>query len=230
MNGYRLLVFDWDGTLMDSQARIVACFQAAALDVGVAVPKADRAKDVIGLGLQEATQRLFPGLGDVAVARVIERYRHHFLGNHPTPSELFPRVVETLEGLADEGYLLGIATGKSRRGLDKVLRETGLGGLFHASRCADEAFSKPHPQMLEEVMAALGAGPRDTLMIGDTEYDMQMARNAGVPGLAVSYGVHAPSRLLAEGALVCLDRIDELPGWLAGHGWPPSFVSSEEVK
>ena len=111
-----------------------------------------------------------------------------------------------------------------------MLRETGLEGLFHASRCADEAFSKPHPQMLEEVMATLGAGPSDTLMIGDTEYDMQMARNAGVPGLAVSYGVHAPSRLLAEGALVCLDRIDELPGWLAGHGWPPSLVSSEVLK
>ncbi len=215
MNGYRLLVFDWDGTLMDSQARIVACFQAAAVDVGVAVPGPDEAKDVIGLGLREAAERLFPDVGMAAVAQVVERYRHHFLGDHPTPSTLFPGVVETLEGLADAGYLLGIATGKSRRGLDKVLAETGLGPLFHASRCADEAFSKPHPQMLEEVMAVLGAGPADTLMIGDTEYDMQMARNAGVPGLAVSYGVHEPDRLLAEGALACLDRIDQLPGWLA---------------
>ena len=217
MNGYRLLVFDWDGTLMDSEARIVGCFQAAAADVGVAVPHGDLARDVIGLGLQEAAERLFPELGDALVGRVVERYRYHFLGDHPTPSELFPGVVETLEGLADAGYLLGIATGKSRRGLDKVLGETGLGRLFHASRCADEAFSKPHPQMLEEVMALLGAGPRETLMIGDTEYDMQMARNAGVPGLAVSYGVHEPGRLLAEGALACLDRIDELPAWLAGR-------------
>jgi len=216
LNGYRLLVFDWDGTLMDSEARIVGCFQAAAADVGVAVPHGDLARDVIGLGLQEAAERLFPGLGDAMVGRVVERYRYHFLGDHPTPSELFPGVVETLERLADAGYLLGIATGKSRRGLDKVLGETGLGRFFHASRCADEAFSKPHPQMLEEVMAVLGAGPRETLMIGDTEYDMQMARNAGVPGLAVSYGVHEPNRLLAEGALACLDRIDELPGWLAG--------------
>ena len=230
MNGYRLLVFDWDGTLMDSQARIVACFQAAADDVGVAIPDPDRARDVIGLGLQEATERLFPDLDEGRVARVIDRYRYHFLGDHPTPSELFPGVVATLEGLAEEGYLLGIATGKSRRGLDKVLRETGLWGLFHASRCADEAFSKPHPQMLEEVMAMLGAGTRDTLMIGDTEYDMQMARNAGVPGLAVSYGVHSPGRLLAEGALACLDQIDQLPGWLAGHGWPPSFLPSEGLK
>ena len=217
MKRYRLLVFDWDGTLMDSQARIVACFQAAASDVGVLVPENGRARDVIGLGLTEATERLFPGVDAGTIGRVVERYRHHFLGDHPTPSELFPGVVETLEGLADTGYLLGIATGKSRRGLDKVLRETGLAGLFHASRCADEAFSKPHPQMLDEVMAVLGAGPADTLMIGDTEYDMQMARNAGVPGLAVAYGVHEPGRLLAEGALACLDRIDELPGWLAGR-------------
>lgn len=227
MTDYRLLVFDWDGTLMDSQARIVACFQTAAVDLGVAVPDAERARDVIGLGLQEATDRLFPELDAATVARVVDRYRYHFLGDHPTPSELFPGVVETLEGLAEAGYLLGIATGKSRRGLDKVLRETGLWGLFHASRCADEAFSKPHPQMLEEVMALLGAGPCDTLMIGDTEYDMQMARNAGVPGLAVSYGVHEPRRLLAEGALACLDRIDQLPAWLAGHRWPPSPTDSE---
>ena len=216
MNGYRLLVFDWDGTLMDSQARIVACFQAAAADVGVAVPAADRARDVIGLGLREAAERLFPDVGPADLVEVVERYRHHFLGDHPTPSTLFPGVPETLEGLADAGYLLGIATGKSRRGLDQVLAETGLGPLFHASRCADEAFSKPHPQMLEEVMAVLGAGPGDTLMIGDTEYDMQMARNAGVPALAVGYGVHAADRLLAEGALACLERIDQLPGRLAG--------------
>jgi phosphoglycolate phosphatase len=230
LNVYRLLVFDWDGTLMDSQARIVACFQSAAADVGVAVPDDRRARDVIGLGLQEAAERLFPDLDAVRVARVVDRYRHHFLGDHPTPSELFPGVVETLDALAEAGYLLGIATGKSRRGLDQVLRETGLWGLFHASRCADEAFSKPHPQMLEEVMAMLGAGPGDTLMIGDTEYDMQMARNAGVPGLAVSYGVHEPTRLLAEGALACLDRIDQLPGWLAGHASPTSFASSEMAR
>jgi phosphoglycolate phosphatase len=216
VNGYRLLVFDWDGTLMDSQARIVACFQAAAADVGVAVPGADEARDVIGLGLREAAERLFRDVGPADLVEVVERYRHHFLGDHPTPSTLFPGVPETLEGLADAGYLLGIATGKSRRGLDQVLAETGLGPLFHASRCADEAFSKPHPQMLEEVMAVLGAGPADTLMIGDTEYDMQMARNAGVPALAVGYGVHAADRLLAEGALACLERIDQLPEWLAG--------------
>ena len=216
MNGYRLLVFDWDGTLMDSQARIVACLQAAAADLGIPVPAPTAARDVIGLGLREAVERLFPDAGPGEVTELADRYRHHFLGDHPTPSTLFPGVIETLEGLAEAGYLLGIATGKSRRGLDTVLVETGLGPLFHASRCADETFSKPHPQMLEEVMAVLGAGPADTLMIGDTEYDMQMARNARVPALAVGYGVHAADRLLAEGALACLERIDQLPGWLAG--------------
>jgi len=201
---------------MDSQARIVACLQAAAVDVGVVVPGPTEARDVIGLGLREAVERLFPEVGPTEVALLVERYRHHFLGDHPSPSTLFPGVIETLEELADAGYLLGIATGKGRGGLDKVLSETGLGPLFPASRCADEPFSKPHPQMLEEVMDVLGAGPADTLMIGDTEYDMQMARNAGVPALAVGYGVHAAERLLAEGALACLERIDQLPGWLTG--------------
>jgi phosphoglycolate phosphatase len=216
VSNYRLLVFDWDGTLMDSEARIVGCFQAAAADVGVAVPPEELARDVIGLGLREATERLFPGLEGAVVGQVVECYRHHFLGDHPTPSVLFPGVAETLAHLAEAGYLLGIATGKSRRGLEKVLAETGLGPFFHASRCADEAFSKPHPLMLEEVMGVLGAAPAETLMIGDTEYDMQMARNARVPALAVAYGVHEPARLLAEGALACLDRIDELPAWLDG--------------
>lgn len=218
MNGYRLLVFDWDGTLMDSQARIVACIQAAARDVGVAVPSPDAAREIIGLGLREAMDRLFPAIAEPRVGEIVERYRHHFLGADPTPSVLFPGVVETLEALNDAGYLLGVATGKSRRGLDLVLEETGLRRLFAATRCADETFSKPHPQMLEEVMGILGAEPAETLMIGDTEFDMQMARNARVPAVAVSYGVHEPGRLMAEGALACLDRIDDLPAWLAAGG------------
>jgi len=218
VNGYRLLVFDWDGTLMDSQARIVACIQAAARDVGAAVPSPDAAREIIGLGLREAMDRLFSGIGEPVLGDIVERYRHHFLGADPTPSVLFPGVVETLEALSDAGYLLGVATGKSRRGLDLVLDETGLRRLFAATRCADETLSKPHPQMLEEVMEILGAEPAETLMIGDTEFDMQMARNARVPAVAVAYGVHGPERLMAEGALVCLDRIDELPPWLAAGG------------
>lgn len=215
MNGYRLLVFDWDGTLMDSQARIVACIQAAARDAGAAVPSPDAAREIIGLGLREAMDRLFPDIGEPVLGDIVARYRHHFLGADPTPSVLFPGVVETLEGLSEAGYLLGVATGKSRRGLDLVLEETGLRRLFAATRCADETLSKPHPQMLEEVMEVLGAEPAETLMIGDTEFDMQMARNARVPAVAVAYGVHEPERLIAEGALACLDRIDELPSWLA---------------
>lgn len=220
MNGYRLLVFDWDGTLMDSEARIVACLQAAAADLEIAIPSPERARDIIGLGLREAIDRLFPDLGEASQALAVERYRHHFLGDDLAPSVLFPGVPETLRLLADDGYLLGVATGKSRRGLDKVLEETGLGRLFHATRCADETFSKPHPQMLEDVMDRVGAWPSETLMVGDTEYDMQMARNARTHGLAVSYGVHDASRLLAEGALACLDTLAELPGWLAGRRPP----------
>jgi phosphoglycolate phosphatase len=182
------------------------------------VPSPDAAREIIGLGLREAMDRLFSGIGEPVLGDIVERYRHHFLGADPTPSVLFPGVVETLEALSDAGYLLGVATGKSRRGLDLVLDETGLRRLFAATRCADETLSKPHPQMLEEVMEILGAEPAETLMIGDTEFDMQMARNARVPAVAVAYGVHEPERLMAEGALVCLDRIDELPPWLAAGG------------
>jgi phosphoglycolate phosphatase len=220
VKGYRLLVFDWDGTLMDSEARIVACLQAAASDLEIDIPPPERAKEIIGLGLGEAIARLFPDLGERARALAVERYRQHFLGDDLAPSVLFPGVTETLALLADEGYLMGVATGKSRRGLDKVLEETGLGPLFHATRCADETFSKPHPQMLEDVMDRVGARPSETLMIGDTEYDMQMARNARTHGLAVSYGVHDPERLLAEGALACLDTLADLPAWLAGRRTP----------
>lgn len=214
MQKFDLLVFDWDGTLMDSEARIVACLQGAIGDLGL--PRKDVAdlRNIIGLGLAEAINTLFPGTDAATQQALVERYRHHFLVADPTPSALFDGAAEVLHGLAAQGYLLAVATGKGRRGLDKVLEETGLGPLFHATRCADETFSKPHPQMLLELMDHLGAEPRATLMIGDTEYDMEMARNAQTHALAVSYGVHHPARLLKHAPLGCLERIGDLPLWL----------------
>ena len=210
----RLLIFDWDGTLMDSEARIVACVRAAVEDLGLEDPGDDRIRDIIGLGLTEAVTTLFPGSDEARVQRIALRYRHHFLGANQTPSTLFAGAVPVLETLASREYLLAVATGKGRQGLDQALAETGLGRLFHATRCADETFSKPHPQMLHELMDELGADPGETLMIGDTEYDMQMAVNAGTERLAVSYGVHAPERLLKHRPLGCLDSIGELVSWL----------------
>jgi phosphoglycolate phosphatase len=213
-NGFDLLVFDWDGTLMDSQAQIVACMQAAAEDLDCDVPEHDAVRDIIGLGLPEAVTVLFPALDAGARRAMAERYRLHFLASERAPSELFPGAAETLLALGAQGYLLAVATGKGRRGLDKALGSTGLGKVFHASRCADETFSKPHPEMLHQLMRELGVEPSATLMIGDTEYDLQMARNAGVSALAVGYGVHEPNRLARHGPLACLGEIQELLPWL----------------
>ncbi len=214
MRRFELLVFDWDGTLMDSEARIVACLQGAIADLELPRQEVAALRNIIGLGLAEAINALFPGSDATMQQALVERYRHHFLVADPTPSALFDGAADVLHGLAEQGYLLAVATGKGRRGLDKVLEETGLGPLFHATRCADETCSKPHPQMLLELMEHLGAEPQATLMIGDTEYDMEMARNARTAALGVSYGVHHPERLLRHEPLGCLDRIGELPAWL----------------
>ncbi len=212
---FNLLVFDWDGTLMDSEASIVTCMQAAISDLGCEPRDRESIKNIIGLGLREAIDTLYPGTDDAFLTAMVDRYRHHFLGGSDHHSELFPGAEQTIRELSEAGYLLAVATGKGRRGLDMVLEKTGLGHYFHTTRCADETFSKPHPQMLEEVMDVLGAEPGETLMIGDTEYDMQMANNARTHALAVSYGVHEKERLLQHTPLHCLDAIIELGDWLA---------------
>lgn len=222
MNEFKLLVFDWDGTLMDSEARIVTCLERAARDIGAPVPARERLRDVIGLGMAEAVQHLYPQADPGFVRGFIDAYREHFLFRDNTPSTLFPGVREVLESLAAQGLLLAVATGKARRGLDRALEETGLEELFHATRCADETFSKPHPQMLQEIMTDLDTEAEATLMIGDTEYDMMMARNAGTRALAVSYGVHELDRLLSHDPVGHIDTITELPEWLAASTGPVS--------
>nr|WP_280818841.1 HAD-IA family hydrolase [Thiorhodococcus minor] len=222
-----MIVFDWDGTLMDSEARIVTCLQSAFRDLGLPPPSAEAARDIIGLGLDESMQQLMPSADAALRAELITTYRRHFLVTNQTPSVLFPGTLEALNWVTERGYRLAVATGKSRVGLNKSMAETGLDGLFHATRCADETFSKPHPQMLLELMDELGVRPAETLMVGDTEYDMQMASNAGVPSLAVCYGVHSADRLLAHAPLACLDSLHALPGWLEQTaGRRPSAVPS----
>jgi len=214
MMNYDLIVFDWDGTLMDSEVRIVACVQAAAADMGWPVPPAEEARDIIGLGLQEAVSALWPGMSPAQVNQLADRYRVHFLNDDLAPSALFDGVVQVLDELADREFFLAVATGKSRRGLVKEFERTNLESYFHASRCADETFSKPHPQMLLEILDQLGMEPARTLVVGDTEYDMEMAINAGADAIGVSCGVHTPERLMDNGALACLDNVSGLPGWL----------------
>ncbi|MCW8891195.1 MAG: HAD-IA family hydrolase [Sedimenticola sp.] len=221
MRDFKLLVFDWDGTLMDSEARIVSCVKGAARDMAIDCPTDDQIRNIIGLGLKEALEMLFPGSDNRFKEQFIDHYRRYFLNEDSTPSLLFPNSMAVLNALAEQDYLLAVATGKGRPGLNKVLDETGLKSLFHSTRCADETFSKPHPEMLLQIMDELGVEASETLMIGDTEYDLQMAINAKTHGLAVSYGVHEVGRLNQFNPLGCLDDIAELTDWLTQTGQTP---------
>ena len=211
---YPLLVFDWDGTLIDSAPAIVACIQAACRDLGLTVPDEARASHVIGLGLKDALSYAIPGLPADDYGRVVEAYRRHFLVRDPG-IPLFPGAQAMLADLKARGHILAIATGKSRAGLERALDNTGLRPLFAASRCADECASKPAPDMLSELMEELGANAVDTLVIGDTVHDLQMAAHAGVQAVAVSHGAHPRGDLVALAPLACLANIDELTLWLA---------------
>jgi len=200
---------------MDSEARIVACVEAAVTDLGLASPGCDAIRNIIGLGLREAVHMLFPDANDHLHLDIAERYRAHFFSSTEVPSQLFEGAREVIEGLHQAGYLLAVATGKGRSGLNHALDTTALGRYFHITRCADETFSKPHPEMLHQIIEEMGVLPRQALMIGDTEYDLQMASNAKMPSLGVAYGVHGRERLLKHHPLACLQRVTDIPPWLA---------------
>jgi len=214
---FELFVFDWDGTLMDSVDHIVASLSAAAADTDMVDLGHQRYRDIIGLGLAEAMHALYPDATEDDTTRLCERYRHHFLDKNKAQSALFEGTHEMLCGLKEKDIKIAVATGKARIGLDRVFEETGYGDMFHASRCADESGSKPKPHMLHELMSELGVSPENTVMIGDTTYDMQMASNAGTAGLAVSYGVHNCEQLLKHNPLACCNNVNELSRWLHSH-------------
>ena len=211
---YVLLVFDWDGTLIDSANTIVACIQAACRDLGLPVPDDARASHVIGLGLRDALSHAIPGLPEAEYGRVMEHYRRHFLARDPE-IPLFSGTETMLAGLRERGHILAVATGKSRAGLARALENTGLRKLFAASRCADECAPKPAPDMLHELIHELDVSSMSTLMIGDTVHDLKMAASAGVDAVAVSYGAHPRPELVALEPLACVDSVDELTQWLA---------------
>lgn len=211
---YQLLIFDWDGTLVDSAAHIVQCIHGVNTKVGLA-PRTDaEIRNIIGLGLEEAFQHLYPQAEYAQIQAAAQEYKQQFFITNRKPSTLFTGARATLEALAEQNYLLAIATGKSRQGLNAVLAETELGDLFPITRCADETFSKPHPRMLEEILTDYNLPAQAALMIGDTEYDLQMAHNIKMDAAGVSYGVHERERLLALQPRVCLDDIRQLPIWL----------------
>ncbi len=211
---YDLIVFDWDGTLMDSAAKIVRCFIAAATDLGIRPPGEAAIRNIIGLGLREAMAELLPDADDLTRARVVDRYRDHWLHLDQTEMLMFPGVIEGLETLTRRGYLLAVATGKSRRGLDRAMKDSGMERLFAATRCADEAPSKPHPKMLQDILVHIGVRSDRAIMVGDTVYDLLMARAASVHSLAVTYGAHDRSRLLEHEPLACFDSFPDVCRWL----------------
>jgi phosphoglycolate phosphatase len=211
---FDLIVFDWDGTLMDSTATIVKCIQGAAKDLGLPVPSDTAAAHVIGLGLAEAMQAVMPDIDPALYPRMVERYRYHFL-TKDHELVLFDGAREMLNALSQEGYFLAVATGKSRVGLNRALNGVGLLSMFDATRCADETFSKPHPAMLQELTRELGQDMRRTVMIGDTTHDLLMANNAGAAGIAVEYGAHPLNQLQACKPMFSATSVRELHDWLA---------------
>lgn len=214
MNNYKLIVFDWDGTLYDSAAHIVQCMQQTARDFKFDVPAEKQLRHVIGLSFEVAATQLFPEMKGDDITRFATRFRQLIYSGESIKPALFSGVKEVLEALTNAKYGLAIATGKARQGLDRELDEFGLNRYFLTTRCACETQSKPHPQMLLEIMEECGVTPNETLMIGDTVYDLELAANAKVDAVAVSYGVHAESDLMKCQPKVCLSDIRELTSWL----------------
>ncbi len=205
-----LIIFDWDGTLCDSASRIVAAMAAAARECDLAVPAAGATENIIGLGLQESMEALFPGRDEACYTQLKGLYSSHFLALDQIPSPLFEGALETLEELRTRGHRLAVATGKSRRGLDRVLAGHQLEKYFDASRCADESRSKPHPLMLHQLLQELGSRVDDACMIGDTEYDLGMAQAASMAAIGVSYGSHSRQRLSGYAPLAIVDSLPQL--------------------
>ncbi len=210
---FDLIIFDWDGTLVDSVSTIVDCIQAACMELGLAVPSREAASHIIGLGLQDALTQLLPELATEQHPRLVEAYRRHYL-SRDTQIPLFPGAADLIADLHARGHLLAVATGKARRGLERAFRHSGLGRFFHASRTADETFSKPHPAMIEELLDELEVAPERALMVGDTSHDLLMARNAGVAALAAGYGAHPAASLHDYAPLAVCPSFAALAQWL----------------
>lgn len=211
---FKLVIFDWDGTLMDSVARIVSSMQATALDCLLPVPSAEAVRDIIGLSLYKAFPILFTGINERQSEQLLLVYRQHYMELNQTPSPLFAGAADTVKGLHAKGYQLAVATGKQRAGLDSVLADTQLGGYFHALRGADQAVSKPDPLMLEQILAELNVRPTEAVMVGDSSYDLEMAQAISMPRIGVTYGVHNALKLNVYKPLALIDDIRQLREWV----------------
>ncbi|MGI1678028.1 MAG: HAD-IA family hydrolase [Cellvibrionaceae bacterium] len=205
-----LYIFDWDGTLSNSLGKIVTCTQLAAEEMGMEKPTDDAVKNIIGLSLPKAIDMVFPGITESELKQLLEIYSKYFRADKANEIDFYPGVRSTLDSLLNAGHHIAVATGKSRQGLDRVFTDLDMVDYFHGSRCADETKSKPHPLMLEELLDEFGVDAQDAVMIGDTEYDMDMAKQINMPRIAVSYGAHAIERLVPFEPVLCVDQIDQI--------------------
>lgn len=210
----KLVMFDWDGTLMDSTERIVSSFQHAMRALSLPVLPPEPIMAIIGLGLPEAADALFPELDSAAQKRLAQVYQQYYFELDPTPMRLYDGAEDLLADLAARGFWLSVATGKSRRGLNEVLESTGLGRYFFATRCAEETLSKPDPLMLRELMFEAQAEPAQCLMVGDTQFDLDMARHARVPAVGVTHGAHGHAALAASQPVALVDDLYALAAWM----------------
>jgi phosphoglycolate phosphatase len=213
---YDLVIFDWDGTIMDSTGLIAECIQQACRDMGLAVPPESEAKWVIGLGFLQSVEHVAPGLDRVRQLELAESYRRHFVARENEPP-LYEGIPELLAELRARERRLAVATGKARRGLDRALASSGLAPYFEATRCADEGFPKPHPDMVLKLLDETGVEAGRALVVGDTTHDLELAANAGVDAVAVCYGAHDEARLRARGARHYAASVEDLRRWLASH-------------
>ncbi|MCQ4279043.1 HAD-IA family hydrolase [Pseudomonas stutzeri] len=226
MNNYELLIFDWDGTLVDSIGRIVESILVAATKCDLPRLDENSIKGIIGLGLPEAIAVLYPGETDRKLVEAFRRaYADHYLALESEPSALYPGVATALQHFRDQGHQLAVATGKGRRGLDRVLAGQGWSDFFDVTRCADETASKPDPLMIHEILEHCGVSPERALMIGDSVFDLEMARRAGVDSVAVSYGAQPLEVLLSCSPRMAINHFSELGEWLCSAASPAEVVT-----
>ena len=213
-NKYSLIIFDWDGTLMDSIDKIVACVTAAAELNNIAAPSAQSIRNIIGLSLDNAMMTLYPDLPSEQRKALVDTYRHQYSSLNKQQTPFYPGIKDWLNSLKEQGYTLAVATGKGRSGLNRLLNEHDLNDLFATTYCADEAFSKPHPLMLHKILAELDMKAEQALMIGDSAFDLEMANNASIDCIGVTYGVHCETILSRYNPIAILD---DLPNQLGNY-------------
>ena len=207
---YQLIIFDWDGTLVDSQQHIVTCMQSTFEQAGLESPEASSIRHIVGLSLDRAISQLAPELDIDAVDELAQKYRDTSFSNIRHASELFQGVKTSLISLRQQNYYLAVATGKGRTGLDRAMSNSGIADFFDITRCADETRSKPHPQMLEEILTDLNLNKDQAVMVGDTIYDIDMANNLGMDSIAVTYGMHDIEQLQASAPSYLINDFTEL--------------------